>query len=350
VRRLSAEQFSDAIYSIAGLTHAKLEAKVNRAAALEPAGALPLQPKWIWGAPNAHLKAQPATFLFRRTVKLSAAPTEAVFAISADDNYTIKINGKNGGASAKRNSTLADWIDVKSLLRKGDNTIEITAVNLPPDDARLASFDTDARLDPDSPAGLILYARVRIGREVADFVSDQRWTTLVFPKPPTNDRFAPPDTRPPIEKGPAVELGGVELAPWRFGQHFLEIAAASKDVLPVQRASLVTADPLMIALGRPNREQFITVRQPTATTLQALELTNGATLAKLLKDGAAKLVKDATGASQLVETIYQRTLSRAPSPEERAVAEELLAASNIGAGVEDLLWVLAMLPEFQLIN
>jgi hypothetical protein len=43
VRRLSAEQFSDAIFAITGMTHAKLDAKVNRVAALEPAAAkLPL--------------------------------------------------------------------------------------------------------------------------------------------------------------------------------------------------------------------------------------------------------------------------------------------------------------------
>jgi hypothetical protein len=106
----------------------------------------------------------------------------------------------------------------------------------------------------------------------------------------------------------------------------------------------------MLALGRPNREQFMTVRQAAPTTLQALELTNGATLAKLLKDGADKMVKGADGASGLVETIYQRTLNRAPTAAERALGEELLAASNIPAGVQDLLWALTMLPEFQLIR
>ncbi len=48
------------------------------------------------------------------------------------------------------------------------------------------------------------------------------------------------------------------------------------------RASMVAADPLMVALGRPNREQVVTTRATTATTLQALELTNGETLAKVL--------------------------------------------------------------------
>ncbi len=51
------------------------------------------------------------------------------------------------------------------------------------------------------------------------------------------------------------------------------------------RAALVFADPLLAALGRSNREQVVTDRPKTATTLQALELTNGTPLATLLEKG-----------------------------------------------------------------
>src|SRR6185503_11003097 len=155
----------------------------------------------------------------------------------------------------------------------------------PPDDGRLASFKTDARPDPDSPAGLILYARVRAPGEVMDFVSDGQWTIFIAP-PPTTDRFAPADKTRPENTGRAIELGGIDLEPWKLGRHFLEIASARRDGMPVERASLVFNDPLMAALGRPNREQVVTVRQTTPTTLQALELTNGNTLATFLKRGS----------------------------------------------------------------
>ncbi len=56
------------------------------------------------------------------------------------------------------------------------------------------------------------------------------------------------------------------------------------------RAALVAADPLLVALARPNREQVVTTRPTTATTLQALELTNGETLADVLKRGAENLL------------------------------------------------------------
>ena len=55
------------------------------------------------------------------------------------------------------------------------------------------------------------------------------------------------------------------------------------------RAALVNADPLMTALGRPNREQVVTMRASAATTLQSLELSNGATLADALHRGAVRL-------------------------------------------------------------
>jgi len=353
LRRQSAEQFADSLYALTGLTRAKSDAKLNRHAALSPASdKLPLQPKWIWGTPDAHLKSKPATYIFRRTITLDAAPSEAVFAIAADDNHTVRINGKNAASSGRRNSTYSDWFDVKQHFRKGENTIEITSVNLPPDDARLESFTADsaaALAAVNTPAGLILYARVRVGEKVADFVSDSSWLTLEAPPPPV-DRFAKPDKTPPKEIGPAVELGGVELAPWRLGRHFLDVAAASRDTLPVTRASLVNADPLMIALGRPNREQVITVRQATATTLQALELTNGATLAKLLRRGAHQLIVDAPDDSRaFVESLYQQALSRKPTAAELPLALELVGTPAKAEGVEDLLWSLAMLPEFQLI-
>src|SRR5207248_2501196 len=52
------------------------------------------------------------------------------------------------------------------------------------------------------------------------------------------------------------------------------------------RSAMLASDPLMMALGRPNREQVVTSRSGTATTLQAIELTNGAVLDGILRQGA----------------------------------------------------------------
>jgi mono/diheme cytochrome c family protein len=122
---------------------------------------------------------------------------------------------------------------------------------------------------------------------------------------------------------------------------------------PVQgkvRAALVAADPLMVALGRPNREQVVTTRATAATTLQALELTNGQTLADLLKRGAENLLTaPAPAPGDLISAVYEKALGRKPTAPELQVARELVGQPAQSAGVEDLLWAVAMLPEFQLI-
>lgn len=117
------------------------------------------------------------------------------------------------------------------------------------------------------------------------------------------------------------------------------------------RASLVSADPLMRALGRQNREQVLTHRPSAATTLEALELTNGATLDATLAQGAAHWLAENPGVATpvLVQKIFERALNREPSPAELAAAIELLGTPATAEGIEDLLWSLAMLPEFQLI-
>jgi mono/diheme cytochrome c family protein len=345
VRRLSAEQFSDAIMTLAGMNYPKADAKLNRDLALQRGQreVLPLTPKWIWATGGANVKAPPASVVFKRVVTLAAVPTEAWLTIAADNSYAVSINGKNAASASKRSSTGADIYDVRGNLKKGENTIMVTALNFLPDGTspipREAEAGKPAPLptDADNPAGLILYARVRAEHAVMDFVSDGAWTVSVAKAAPTA----------------AVELGGVDLAPWRVGEHFLELAASHKDTLLVQRASLVAADPLMAALGRPNREQVMTVRQGAATTLQALELTNGSTLAVLLKQAAEKILTDtavSTTTATLITSLYRHALSRPPTSAELFAAEPVVGAPASSEGVQDLLWALAMLPEFQLIN
>jgi hypothetical protein len=116
------------------------------------------------------------------------------------------------------------------------------------------------------------------------------------------------------------------------------------------RASLTDADPLTTALGRPNREQVVTTRASTATTLQSLELSNGATLADLLHRGATRLAATAAEPRMLVTTVFQRALSRPPTERERALCEQALGNKMTIGGIEDLLWSVVMLPEFQLVR
>jgi hypothetical protein len=108
-------------------------------------------------------------------------------------------------------------------------------------------------------------------------------------------------------------------------------------------------DPLTRALGRPSRDQAVTRRESITTTLQALELTNGATLDAMLRKGAVRWHErfgDDDGS--LVEALYLAALGRPVTAAERQVAIETAGHPPTREGIEDLLWAVTMLPEFQL--
>ena len=95
------------------------------------------------------------------------------------------------------------------------------------------------------------------------------------------------------------------------------------------RCSLVAADPLTVALGRPNREQVMTCRAATATTLQALELTNGATLANLLERAAdCGLCEGPHSSQDLINFLYERAFGRFPTAAEKEMAMSLVESAN----------------------
>jgi uncharacterized protein DUF1549/uncharacterized protein DUF1553/cytochrome c len=118
------------------------------------------------------------------------------------------------------------------------------------------------------------------------------------------------------------------------------------------RTTLVDCDPLMRTLGRPNREQVVTVRPEQLTTLQALDLANGQILTTTLERGATNILNANGGATPeaLAESIFLRALSRKPTAGERAAATALLGDKPTASSVADLLWAAVMLPEFQLVR
>lgn len=126
-------------------------------------------------------------------------------------------------------------------------------------------------------------------------------------------------------------------------------ADGSTNQFTTTRAALVAADTLQVALGRPNREQVMTSRASAATTLQALELTNGAELAEVFQRGAEKMIADQASPDGMVTQLYEKALGRKPTRAEARLATSVVGQPVQKTGVEDLLWGLTMMPEFQLI-
>jgi Protein of unknown function (DUF1553) len=228
-------------------------------------------------------------------------------------------------------------------LKKGTNLIAVAAVNHTRDNKPPA----EGPAAPDAernPAGFIFVAKLQSKEKTTEIVSDQTWE---WSRQKSADWMKPGGAL--AEAGPAVELGSASLAPWNITGALtdsLSMSEAHRDV----RASLVASDPLTVALGRPPREQVATTRASAATTLQALELTNGDTLNRVLTDGAKKLLSDkAPSSRELVTMLYGKALGRKPTAKELKLAGELLGEPVQREQVEDLLWSMAMLPEFQLI-
>ena len=343
VRRMSAEQFRDALTSLTGIGYAKPDAQADWLAGVPPtskAQFATMDPKWIWSSPNGASQAKAEIVYFRRKIVLTKVPEAAVAVAAADNSFTLFVNGQNVGSGKDFNSP--GLFDLRAQLKAGENLIAVAVVNQLPDGG--APTPEKAVAGTENPAGLIFAARLRIDGASQDLLTDRTWSwsnqkqngweKLEF----KGDDWAP-----------VVELGGAAMEPWKLGDK-LSARLATSDKYGKVRSSLVAADPLQVALGRPNREQVLTTRATAATTLQALELTNGGTLNNLLQDGAKRVMKNGkTDGRALINELYLKALGRRPTSAELKLAMTLTGAPVQSEGVADLLWALTMLPEFQLI-
>ncbi len=117
----------------------------------------------------------------------------------------------------------------------------------------------------------------------------------------------------------------------------------------IKRAALVENNGFLTALGRPNRETVSTGRESQANLLQALELTNGDRFAQALKKGAERWKEQYPDSNEMIREIYLKALGRTPLPAELDAARAVLGETPGIEAVEDLLWAVLLLPEFQLI-
>ena len=115
------------------------------------------------------------------------------------------------------------------------------------------------------------------------------------------------------------------------------------------------SNPLTRSLGRPIRDQVYTDRNQDATTLQALELVNGRTLATLLRRGAVRLHEGASTAAPL--NIFDSGIVGS-SPDAKTVADIDIDISGVpelwllieDAGTRDRAKTIAGWSEAQLIT
>ena len=313
-RRMSAEQFVDAVCALTRTTPGDLAARIT----VPGAGSAPL-PRWIWADKKAARSAPLETVFFRKRFMLKSPPKTAPAVTTCDNEFILFVNGRHVTAGKDWNRPVRT--ELAKRLRAGPNVIAVQATNIAA-----------------GPAGFAF--RMQLGEEI--LMSDDSWLV-------TRQKINGWEKLTLKTEGwqHASVLGAGDMKPWSLAGPLGDVRLAISGV----RASLVNDDPLSRALGRPNREQVVTQRDSLATTLQALELTNGDTLGKKLKSGARYWMSRADIKSAgLVDQVYREALGRTPSREEAKVANELLGQPTNQQSIEDLLWIITMLPDFQLIR
>jgi len=338
-RRMTAEQFVDAVWQLTGAAPTKFDAPVVRG---RPVPANPSSPneiapagKWIWSETANAAGGPPAgeKVAFRYTFQLDQLPSKAFGVITCDNEYRLWIN-KNLVAEDPNWETL-EAFDAKDFLRLGENEVWI--------------LGTNGGSGP-NPAALYLEMKLIENDRIQTIATSTDWKYA----------GAPPDSNGKLPESTGDWKNAVVAnGPWsaRLQNEIATGLSGTNQSGSMVRASLVKSDFLMKSLGRPNRDQIVSMRPTELTTLEAMDLSNGQTLAEWIQRGAVRWHKKLqtsggtlTTSQDLIDELFLFALSRHPRPEELKTVDELAGPSLEVSEVEDILWSVVMLPEFQYIR
>jgi hypothetical protein len=328
-KRMTAEQFMDAVWQLTGSAPGSMDAQVQRhRPAAESTGTRNFASQWIWNAPDTTRAPAGQTLAFRKTWTLPEIPQRAAAVVSCDNEFRLYVNGRFVGEGENWESP--NLIPLEGLVA-GENELIIVGRN---------------GGDSPNPAGLWCEIGVRFpdqSERVMGTDSSWEWSAQL-PNDSGKYEQAPTDW----QAAAAVSHAGV-WAPRVQSQAESLLANGIQGNIAMIRASLVKSDFLMRSLGRPNRDQIVSVRPTEMTTLEAIDLSIGETLDGYLQQGAARLaVRPWDNPEALLRWLFQHALTREPSAEELALLGADLSTPLDSAAVADILWALIMLPEFQI--
>ncbi len=355
-KRLTAEQFIDAVWQLTDTAPAQIDAPVVRGFdALEKndSAAPPVEShsKWVWNVADSSHSPAGETLTFRKTLELKQTPTQAAIVITCDNSFSLIVNGKK--VHAGENWETPELIPLASHLKAGKNEILIIAKNGGSGPNPAALF-CEGRINfADKPAAkgkkdpkAAKAAKPADSANTEAIVLDESWEwTKSHPDDKGKFKTLPDDWQPAVPiKDPSVWTS-------RVGGKLSEMLSQISNVhVRMVRASLVKSDFLMRSLGRPNRDQIVNVRPEELTTLEAISLSNGQTLADALSVGSKKLLAISDSPDQFIHWMYRAALSRNPHPAELAALTESIGSKLTEQNIQDTLWSVLMLPEFQLVR
>jgi len=268
----------------------------------------------------------------RKTFTLESTTANAAILVTCDNGFTLFVNGQRVEQGSEWHQPQA--VGIQQLLKQGENSLLVIATN--------------GGSAPNA-AGLFLEARIRMeDGTIRILASDPSWQW--------NRQV------PAVREGRAEAISGdwmpVTVVPalsvWTeavngTGSNLLHQAFSGE--IRMVRASLIKNDFLMRSLGRPHREQIVSMRPEELTTLEAIDLSNGSTLAGFLSRGATTLKAQwQSDRDGLIQHVCRFAWSRSPSSEEALALLEMLSPDPTPGEIEDLLWAVVMTPEFLLIR
>ena len=342
-RRMTAEQFVDSLWQLTGAAPAKFDAPVSRGKpiAVDAANPKTSDPTgtWIWSQTAQSPSVPPAgeKITLRQTFTLGKLPDKAFGVITCDNEYRLWINHRR--IAEDKNWETLESFDASAALRLGENEILIEATN--------------GGSGP-NPAALFFELKLVDPQNIVSVASSDQWkyTSTI---PDDQGKLAGKSADDITDWKNAVLANG----PWaaRLQNEIAMGLSGNGSSGSMVRASLVKADPLMRSLGRPNRDQIVSMRPTELTTLEAMDLSNGQTLADWLQLGASKWHSrlgsgqgELKSTRELIDTIYMHALSRHPRAEELQTVEEMIGPTLELTELEDILWSVVMLPEFQYVR
>jgi Protein of unknown function (DUF1549)/Protein of unknown function (DUF1553)/Planctomycete cytochrome C len=356
-KRMTAEQFADAISTVTGVWPEVVDdmvrvdgrgqggqlAAARAAVANENAsGRTPqvqVEARWVWSRADAEHDPG-GRILVRKVIKLDKLPKSALAVATCDNELVLYVNGKKVGQSVAWNKPVS--ADVTKLLKVGDNVIAAEATNWPDTKHNKGTNEKG----PNPAAFLAWIGGFDGGKQTWGVGTDATWLWIEDAPGDWKTRSNTAGWKHVVELADADKIYGAHVNLTEA----VSLAAPISDGATI-RASLAFDDPLMSSLGRTSREQVVTRRDPIATTLQALELTNGGTLDGRLQKGAKRWIDEqGQGPEMLARKLFGVALGRPPTPAELAASRELIGTPATAEGLHDLMWAVTMLPEFQLIE
>lgn len=322
IKRISAEQFVDAF--------AQVVQPVYHSRSYDP-DSLQIDCEWIWHEEielERRVLPKPGKRRFRKSFALPVGQNvqSAKIHLTADHAFKLFFNGQ-------RIAEGTDWQEVQK--------IELPIDLLAPSNQIAIEGENEGIIA--NPAGLLFSLRLQFEDGTAQFIhSNRSWKTTKD----TTDVEWTSLTYDDSQWENAWRAGKFEKSFWGVLPAF-----DFNDSIPTAfvRASLVKQDEFMKTLGRPDRENVTSQRSTTSTLLQSLLLTNSTLFHDKISQAAKSWLAEGHSPMEAAEYLYQQALGRQPNKKEKRILHKQLKNAGPQAALEDIIWSIVLLPEFQLI-